>query len=94
MRYKVTVTIDGITAAASKLCRTMREAEQAKAGILKALQIPVEIDIETIGGNRGEKAANKAPGSAGTPQIPHKTGNPGKSIQERETAAKTKQTAN
>lgn len=47
--YKVTVTAGGTTAAASKHCRTKKEAERVKAKLLKLLQMPVSIEITPIG---------------------------------------------
>jgi len=50
--YKVTVTADGTTAAASKHCRTKREAESVKEKLSQFLKMPVDIDIIQIGSPR------------------------------------------
>jgi len=47
--YKVIVTADGTTAAASKHCHTKREAESIKEKLSQVLKMPVLIDIVPIG---------------------------------------------
>jgi len=47
--YKVTVTADGTTAAASRQCHSKREAESIKAKLSQILKMPVQIDIVPIG---------------------------------------------
>lgn len=46
--YKVTVAIDGMTATASKLCRTKREAERIKNNLLDILKLPIDINIVRV----------------------------------------------
>lgn len=50
--YKVTVTADGTTVAASKHCLTKREAESVKQKLSQLLKMPVDIDIIQIGSSR------------------------------------------
>lgn len=48
MKYKVIVTLGGIKAAASKLCRTKKEAEAVKIHLQKLISPPVKIEITRL----------------------------------------------